>query len=59
MFTLEDDNTIEIALDDNELDEIAHALANNTTVDFVASTNTGREFRIVIMTYDEYEQRRK
>ena len=59
MFTLEDDVTIEIALDDNELDEIAHALANNTTIDWVANTNTGREFKIVIMTYDEYEQRRK
>ena len=55
----EDDVTIEISLDDNELDEIGHALANNTTFEFVAQTNTGREFNIVIMTEDEKEQRGK
>jgi len=58
-FTNEDDVTIEIPFDDNELDELAHALSNNTTYEFTAQTNTGREFKIVLMTEDEYDQRRK
>ena len=59
MFTLEDDVTIEIGWTTEELEELCMKIAENETIDFVAQTVTGREFKIVMMSQDEKEQREK
>jgi len=58
-FTLEDDVTIEIGFTQEDLEELANLIHKNETMEFVESTNTGREFKIVLMSHDEHEQRRK
>ena len=59
MFTLEDDVTIEIGFDQKDINTLVETIAENAVWEFVAKTNTGREFKIVLMQQDEYEQRRK
>jgi len=58
-FTNEDDVTIEIGLSKKEVCELMDIIDQNDTYSFTASTVTGREFRVVLMSDDELEQRKK